>query len=559
TRTMAALPTTYDSGDRIWSGSKRTFTYTDETSIGKIIFDTMRNWPRNVCQVSPKQRCYYLADSQNNTNPRQINDEDGGTVAFDEAIRWAIRIAQIFKKKGLEYPDIIGLPVRNSTYVMPLAVACFLNGTPFHAINPVMDEATMTHVFSITKPKMIFCDGQDYAKVLAASKEWQPEILTVTDPIEGVPHIESLLDPTPTEAFYQPEPLKEGSQQTMAILCSSGTTGLPKAVTISNRTLQHDFSMFNSESVVFSFSGLDWSSGLITFLMGTVIGCTQIITRQAFSPDYFVKLVEKHKINSVILPPRHMSALINYPGASREALASLRIIIYIGGFASMTTLNRFQELCSNAMLINAYGMTETSSITFNLGLEDVNSVGKPLPGVKIRIVDDDGKSLGYKEVGEIYVHNGRSWKGYFGNPVETRRMQDSEGWFHTGDLGYFDEQNRLFVVDRKKEMCKYQGHQYLPSEIEGVIDELPQVEEVCVVSIYDEQQGDAAGALVVKGQGVSITAQEIRDHVARRLPAIQKQLHAGVQFTDKLPTNSNGKVFRRKAREEFVAKKGILK
>ncbi|XP_020801054.1 uncharacterized protein LOC110178304 isoform X2 [Drosophila serrata] len=217
---MAALLTTYDSGDRIWSGSKRTFTYTDETSIGKIIFTNMKNWPNNVSQ---------------------INDEDGGTVTFNEAITWAIRVAQIFKKKGFQYPDVIGLPVRNSTYVMSVAVACYLNGTPFHAINPVMDEATMTHVFSITKPKIIFCDGQDYEKVQAASKEWQPDILTVTDPIKGVPHIQSLLDPTPTEAFYQPEPLKEGSQQTMAILCSSGTTGLPKAVCISNRSLQHDF------------------------------------------------------------------------------------------------------------------------------------------------------------------------------------------------------------------------------------------------------------------------------------------------------------------------------
>ncbi|KAH8301567.1 hypothetical protein KR059_006097, partial [Drosophila kikkawai] len=535
--TMAALPTTYDARDRIWSGAKRTYTFTDETSIGKVICSAMRNWPKNVCQ---------------------INDVDGKAVTFEEAITWAIRIAQIFKKKGLQYPDVIGLAVRNSTYVMSLAVACFLNGTPFHAVNPEMDDATMTHVFSITKPKLIFCDGQEYEKVLASTKEWQPEILTVTEPIEGVPHIESLLEPTPTEVFYQPELLKEGGQQTMAILCSSGTTGLPKAVCISNSSLQLDFSMLNSESVVFSFSGLDWGSGLNILLMGMVNGCTRIITPKPFSPDYFVKLVEKYKINVVLLAPRHLSALINYPAASNESLASLQGITYIGGFISMTTLKRVQELCPNAMLINAYGMTETNSISINLGLENVNSVGQPLSGIKVRIVDEDGKSLGYKEVGEIYVYNGRPWKGYFGDPVETRRMQDPDGWFHTGDLGYFDEQNRLFVVDRKKEMCKYQSNHYWPSEIEGVISELPQIEEVCVVSIYDEEQGDAAGALVVKKQDAEITAQEIVDHVARRLPAIQKQLHAGVQFTDKFPINHNGKIFRRIAREEFVAKKGKL-
>ncbi|KAH8375601.1 hypothetical protein KR200_000194 [Drosophila serrata] len=535
---MDGLPTSYDPRDRVWSGPKRVNMYTDETSIGKVICNNMRNWPKNVCQ---------------------INDTDGVVVTFDQAITWAIRIAQIFKKKGLQCPDIIGLSTRNSTYVMPLAVACLLNGTPFHAINPVMDEAAVKHVFSITKPKIIFCDGQEYEKVRAATKGWESEIFTVTDPVQGVPHIESLLDPTPTELFYQPEPLKEGGEQTMAILCSSGTTGLPKAVCISNKALHLNTMMMNSELVIFSASGLDWYSGLTALIMGTVVGCTRIITNQPFSPDYFVKLVEKYKINTVMLPPRHLSALISYPGASKEALVSIRTIAYGGGFTSLTTLKKVQDLCPGAMLSSGYGMTEVGGVSFNIGLGNVNTAGKPMPGVKFRIVDEDGKYLGYNEVGEIYVHNGLPWNGYFGNPLESRRMQDFEGWFHTGDLGYFDEQNRLFVVDRKKEICKYQGNHYWPSEIEGVIYELPQVEEVCVVSIYDEKQGDAAGALVVKRQGTSITAQEIADHVARRLPSVQKQLHAGVQFTDKLPANPNGKTLRRVAREEFLAKKEAAK
>ncbi|KAH8284999.1 hypothetical protein KR054_003755 [Drosophila jambulina] len=555
---MAMIPVSYNEKDNVWSGAKRNSIFNYDSSVGKIIFNNMKNWPKNVCQ---------------------INDTDGVVVTFDQAITWAIRIAQIFKKKGLRNPDIIGLAVRNSTYVMPLGVACLLNGTPFHTINPVMDEgwyiaikgylqtsykefstlATMIHVLSITKPKIIFCDGKEYEKVRAATKGWESEIFTVTDPVQGVPHIESFLDPTPTELFYQPEPLKEGGEQTMAILCSSGTTGLPKAVCISNAALHLNHFMMNSELVIFSASGLDWYSGLTAFILGTVVGCTRIIANQPFSPDYFVKLVQKYKINSVILPPRHMSALINYPGASKEALATIRTIAYGGGFTSMTTLKKVQELCPGAVLTSGYGMTEVGGVSFNMGLGNGNTAGKPISGVKIRIVDEDGKYLGYNEVGEIYVHNSYPWNGYFGNPLESRRMQDFQGWFHTGDLGYFDEQNFLFLVDRKKEICKYQGNHYWPSEIEGVIYELPQVEEVCVVSIYDEQQGDAAGALVVKRQGTSITAQEITDHVARRLPAVQKQLHAGVQFTDKLPANPNGKTMRRMAREEFVAKKGGAK
>ncbi|XP_039228472.1 4-coumarate--CoA ligase-like 7 isoform X2 [Drosophila yakuba] len=496
---MQGLPTTYDARDRIWSGAKRANTYTDETSIGSVICKGMRNWPRNVCQ---------------------INDVDGVEMTFGQGITWAIRIAQILKKKGLKHPDVIGIAAKNSTYVTPVAVACLLNGTPFHAVNPVSDEATLTHIFSITKPTVIFCDGQDHEKLRVAAKGWQPEIFTITDSVEGVPHIDTFLEPTTTEMFYH---------------------------------------MMNSEVVVFAASSLDWYSGLRLFTWSTVVGCTRIITNKPFSPKYFVKLVEKYRINTVILPPRHMSSLIAFPGATKEALASLRSVTYAGGFTSMTTLKKMQELCPNAKLVSVYALTEVGVVSHNIGLGNVNTAGKLRSGIKIRIVDDDGKSLGYNEQGEIYVHTGLPWKGYYGNPVETQRTQDDKGWVHTGDLGYFDEQNQLYVVDRKKEVLKYQGIHYWPSEIEGVISELPNVEEVCVISIYDEQQGDAAGALVVKRSGSSITAKEISDHVARRLPSIQKQLHAGVQFTDKLPANPNGKTLRRVAQEEFVARKGSRK
>ncbi|KAH8238100.1 hypothetical protein KR026_008984, partial [Drosophila bipectinata] len=551
---MGAFPTTYDVRDRIWSGSKRSSIYKEETSLGKIICNTMRTFPKNVFQ---------------------INDIDGVSVNFEQGILWAIRMAQFFKKRGLKHSDVIGIAARNSTYVMPLGVACLLNATPFHAVNPTIDEglyllsfkdyfpnnqrilftATTNHIFSITKPGLIFCDGQDYQKVQAATIAWKPEIYTITEPVQGVPHIESLLDPTPTEIYYQPEPLKEGGDQTVAILCSSGTTGLPKAVCISNRTLMQDPFMMNNEMVTYSASGLDWYSGLSSFIMSTTIGCTRVITNRPFSAEYFVQLVEKYKINNAIFPPRHLSALVNCPAATKESLASLKGIFYGGGITSIETLNRLQELVPNCVLTSGYGFTEGGGVTAVMGLKSGNSAGKPIPGVKIRIVDDDGKFLTYNEVGEIYVKNGLPWKGYYGNPLESRRMLDFDGWYHTGDLGYFNEQNLLFIVDRKKEILKFQGNHYWPSEIEATISELPQVQEVSVVGIYDEKNGDSAGALVVKKKDASITEQEIIDHVAKRLPAVYKHLHAGVEFTEHIPANPNGKTVKRAAREEFLAKK----
>ncbi|KAH8296979.1 hypothetical protein KR044_002610, partial [Drosophila immigrans] len=530
---MAQFPTTYNQKDNTWSGMKRTSLYNQDVSVGSIIFSIMRNWPKNVCQ---------------------INNEDGVTLTNAQAITWAIRIAQHLKKRGLNSKDVIGIAGTNSTYMMPLGVACLMNATPFHAVNTMADKETIQYAFGITKPKLIFCDGLQYAKILSATREWNPEILTITDYIEGVPNIESLLESTTTEVFYQPESIENGDQ-TVAILCSSGTTGLPKAVCISNSNLLLVDMLTTSESVIYLASSLDWITGVWGFLLSTVSGCTRIISNKPFTPEYFVKLVKLYKINYVILPPRHMAALIACPDATSEALSPIRTLNYGGGLVSLTTLQRTQEICKSAVFNSAYAMTEVGVITGIVGITNSTSAGRLLPGIQIRIVDEDGKRHGHNQVGEIYVYTGQTWNGYYNNPVETERMQDSEGWFHTGDLGFFDDQNFLYIVDRKKEVLKYQGLHYWPTEIENAILQLPEVQDVCVVGIYDERQGDAAGALVVKRKGCQINEKTIIDHVAKRLNGLQKQLYAGVRFTDKLPANHNGKILRKAARDEFIAQK----
>ncbi|XP_062132798.1 uncharacterized protein LOC133843313 [Drosophila sulfurigaster albostrigata] len=531
---MEAFPTTYDAKDKTWSGPKRSSIYNSDASLGRVIFNNMKNWPRNVCQ---------------------INDASGESLTYAQAITWAIRIAQHLKKRGLNDTDVVGISAKNTNYLMPLATGCLMNATPFHAVNPLLDEDTIKHAFGLTKPKIIFCDGLEYNKIKSATQGWSPEIFTMIDHVEGVPKIESLLDPTPTEMFYQPEPLKNGGDQTVAILCSSGTTGLPKAVCISNSTLLMDNVQITSEMIFYVASSLDWMTGVFALIFSTVFGCTRVITNKPFTPEYFVQLVKKYQLLYAVLPPRHLSGLAICPEATVEALSSLRLINFGGGVVSLATLQRIQELCKNAILTGGYGMTEVGGITANLGIKNINAAGKPIAGIKMRIVDDDGKRLGYNQVGEIYVHTGQPWNGYYGNPLESRRMQDFEGWFHTGDLGYFDDNNLLYIVDRKKEILKYQGLHYWPTEIETVIAELPEVQDVCVVGIYDERQGDAAGALIVKRKGYEINEKAIIEYVAKRLTGVQMQLHAGVRFTENLPANHNGKTVRRTAREVFLAVK----
>ncbi|XP_002005455.2 4-coumarate--CoA ligase 1 [Drosophila mojavensis] len=524
--------THYDPIARIWSGAKSSPMYDFDCSYGRIVHNQLRNNPNHICQIC-------LADGKTATNR--------------DVFTWSVRLAQNFKKRGLRHDDVICISAKNSTYVTPVAVACLFNATPFHAVNPILDPETLSHVLAITKPSLFFCDAADLEKLKTASAAWSPEFVTLTGKVEGVPFVEEFLAPTNTEMFYQPQPLIFGGEQTMAILCSSGTTGKPKAVCMANYMLSCSNPFLSSEAVIYCGSSLDWYSGLINFMYSVADGCTRIIADKPFSAEYILELVTKYKINILSIAPRHASELVACPQATPEKLASVFLVAVGGGWIPSVTLQKVQKLIQRGFVYFGYGTTEFGGVCagpFNEKLG--NTVGKLNAGIKIRIVDEDGKNLGYGMVGEVYVNHGRNWKGYYGNPVESQRMYDSLGWFHTGDLGYFDEENNLYIVDRKKEIYKCLGMQYSPNDIEAVITELPDVVQVCVVGVYDDKYGDAPAAMIVKRPGSSLTAEQVKQHVAKRLVVNHKQLHGGAYFTNELPVTASGKVMRRTVKEQLT-------
>uniref|UniRef100_W8AWW8 4-coumarate--CoA ligase-like 7 n=1 Tax=Ceratitis capitata TaxID=7213 RepID=W8AWW8_CERCA len=530
---MEFLKCVYNEKEHVWSGVKWPLLHDFNCSVGNIIYYNLKNFPNNICQVS---------------------DIDGREVSNKELLSWSTRLAVHFKKMGLNHDDVIGIVAKNSTYSSSLAVGCFMNCTPFHAVNSLLDTDTICHIFKNTSPKVIFCDGDVYEKVQIATRHLKPLIYTLTKHIDGVAKIEDLLQPIPNENLYKPEPLVLGGEQTIAILCSSGTTGIPKSVCIPNYLLKIEHLFATSEDVIFTNSSLDWISGLFFTYYSASLSCKRVITNKPYTPEYMLELVKKYKITFILAAPRHVAALTVCSTATTENLSSVRSFLVGGGCISLPTLNKLRQLLQNGVVIFGYGLTEAGFISINSGNEYPSAVGKLLPGVRARIVDEDGINLAKNEIGEVYVNTGYTWNGYYGNPIESKRMQDSEGWFHTGDLGYFDDDNMLYVVDRKKDILKYQGMHYWPAEIEQVIQELPEVMDVCVVGVYDERNGDAAGAAVVLRRDAELTPQQVKDHVRKRLPAEYKQLHAGVIFIDRLPQNNNGKTLRREARSLFEVK-----
>jgi len=285
-------------------------------------------------------------------------------------------------------------------------------------------------------------------------------------------------------------------------------------------------------------------------MMGFLFGTKQVIFNETFDAERFIHMTEKYKVTFYAMAPWQAFEVFTHPLATEESLASLKLVVIVGGWLSVAILKKAASLVKNCNIMFTYGTTETNIVAINLDIELGNSVGGLLPGNRIKIVDEEGNALGHNQTGEILIDNGVKWQGYIGNPEETAATL-KDCWIALGDIGYFDENNYLYLTDRKKDVLKYKSKDYSPNEIEQVIAELPEIQNVCVVGVRNVGRTDAAGALVIKRKGTEITKEKIMEHVANRVVVEYKHLNAGVQFVDSFPHNKNGKVLRNVARKIF--------
>ncbi|XP_034663551.1 luciferin 4-monooxygenase-like [Drosophila subobscura] len=526
---------TFDDKLKVWSGGERSNYFASHLSIGEIIFREMERHPKLIAQISATEK----------------------TILTREEVRLnAMRVASYMRRLGLKQTDIVGLIARNTTHLVAVAYACFFNGMPFHSLNISYEQETIEKLFSITRPRLIFCDGDEYERVVAATETLKLDATIITmrnHPLSSL-RIQDILT-TPIEENFQPSHLEQGPDQTLAILCSSGTTGVPKAVTVTNsQQILLTFFRLTSNDVQYTHSTLDWISGLITIISAGVFSVTSIIADNVFDPAFVCRMIEEYKITFIFQCPSHMAMLANSPEFDEADLSSIRFYIYGGSNCSLKVQNRIRSRLSHDCLHFAYAVTELNSVgCTNLHFDEKpNSVGRPIRGISLKIINEQDEALGPNETGQVCFHNGQNWSGYYGNPEETRIIQDAQMWLHTGDLGYMDDDGFLYIIDRQKDMLKYHNIMYYPNEIETVISQMPNVAEVCVFGVWDEVNGDEAAASVVKRHGTNLHAQDVVDYVKDSTDAKYKQLNAGAIIVDDLKRSANGKTNRHATKAHFL-------
>ncbi|MBI2862400.1 MAG: long-chain-fatty-acid--CoA ligase [Chloroflexi bacterium] len=362
--------------------------------------------------------------------------------------------------------------------------------------------------------------------------------------------------PLVAQAATTPPNIPIDDRDAFLILYTSGTTGKPKGAMLGHRN-----SLTSSVNRVIVLQLLEddsslcctplyHSAGLFTgFLTMMVVGGKAVIMRRWDVPEAF-RLINKEGITYSLLVPTMLRAFLEAHIASPVPLPTLSKILYGADRCPVALLRQCLEHFSSIAFYNGYGLTEAgpsvSTLMPKYQATKMGSAGWALPLVHFRVVNEHGNDVQPREVGEIIVKDDSVMIGYYNNPEATRAVLH-DGWLYTGDLGTFDEDGFLWVVDRRKDMIISGGVNIYPREIEEVLFRHPAIEDVAVIGVPDEQWGESVKAFVVKGDGSSLTAEEVIEYCRDHLASFKKPRL--VEFIPELPKTANGKVIKEKLRQ----------
>ncbi len=345
----------------------------------------------------------------------------------------------------------------------------------------------------------------------------------------------------------------------VALPYSSGTTGLPKGVMLTHHNLVANlrqcqdmpgFDGFAEQDVVMAVLPFFHIYGMVVIMKLTLASGGTLVTMPRFDMMEFLGLVQKHRISILPLVPPIVLGLVKHPAVAQFDLSSVRLV-FSGAAPLGEEIARALAAKLGCPVVQGYGMTEASPVTHLSPTIDApskpGSIGQVVPNTEVKIVDlVTGAALGPRDQGELLIRGPQIMRGYLNRPQETAEAIDRDGWYHTGDVGYVDDEEWFYVVDRTKELIKYKGLQVAPAELEALLVTHPAVLDAAVIRKADEEAGEVPLAYVVlkpdeASRGTSGDA--LMAWVAERVAPHKRIRH--VEFIDQIPKSASGKVLRR--------------
>ena len=337
---------------------------------------------------------------------------------------------------------------------------------------------------------------------------------------------------------------------TAVILYTSGTTGQPKGAELTHENLirnarasQGLFSL-GSEAVVLGALPLFHSFGQTCGMNATISGGGTLTLIPRFEPAKALEIIQRDQVNIFQGVPTMYGAMLHFPDRDQYDTSSLNVCASGGSAMPVEVLRGFEETFG-CKVLEGYGLSESSPVaSFNHPDRErkPGSIGTPIEGVEMKVVDEDGKDVPQGEVGEIVIRGHNVMKGYWNKPQETGETL-KDGWLHTGDMATVDEDGYFFIVDRKKDMIIRGGYNVYPREIEEILYEHPAVREAAVLGVPHDEYGEEVGAAVALKDGEEISESELRDFVKEQVAAYKYPRR--IWFVDDLPKGPTGKILKR--------------
>ena len=347
------------------------------------------------------------------------------------------------------------------------------------------------------------------------------------------------------------------SPDTLALLLfTAGTSGRPKGAMLTHGALRANIELLldltdppavADDDVVLIVLPMFHVYGLNTALGLAVAAGATCVLSDRFDPAETLQLITRWQVTTIAGAPAMYQAWCATPGL-REAMSTVRMLSSGGSPLPPRVFESFAEL-TGLRIYEGYGMTETAPVvatTLVSGTPKAGSVGRPLPGLDVRLADEDGSEVDEGDPGEVWVRGPSVFKGYW---PDAAGGPDAEGWFRSGDVAYADEEGDLHLVDRRREVILVNGFNVYPREIELVIDDLDGVAEAAVVGVPDDTTGEAVTALVVPRRGATLTAEQIAAHCATRLARFK--CPTTIRVVEALPHSATGKVAKGRLRDVY--------